>query len=476
GGFEKTFEIGRAFRNEGVSHQHNPEFTMIEFYWAYANLEDNIKLHEELLPFVIEKSIDTLKVEHEGHTINFQAPYPRITFHDAVVEHSGIDINNYDNADSLAAAMKEKGYTVEKGESRRSLLDSLYKQAARPNIIQPTFVLDYPVELKPLAKKAKDPRYTDMFQLVVSGFELSNSYTELNDPIDQRERFEDQAACAAAGDAEAMDYDHDYVEALEHGMPPTTGTGIGIDRFTALITGSHTIREVTAFPLMKPLDMEHETKKPEQKNTETTKPQQQEDTIGRSTTDLPMSRDEAWQLVLQYNEDEADLHHYRESEVVMRALARRLGRNEEYWGMLGMLHDIDWGLTKHEPKTHLTKMPQLLGEAGFSEQFMQDVLSHGYGCECANLDNMTRDCEIQYALAAGETITGLVYATARMRPDKIASLNLKSLKKKFTNEKFAAKVNREVIKECEKLGIPLDEFLQLAIDAIREIADEIGLA
>lgn len=256
GGFEKTFEIGRAFRNEGVSHQHNPEFTMIEFYWAYANLEENIKLHEEMLPYVIEKSIGKLTVEHEGNTIDFSAPYPRITFHDAVLKHSGIDINDYDVAEHLAEVMKKKGYAVEEGESRRSLLDSLYKQAARPNIIQPTFVMDYPVELKPLAKKAADPRYTDMFQLVVSGFELSNSYTELNDPIDQKERFEDQAASAAAGDKEAMDYDRDYVEALEHGMPPTTGTGIGIDRFTALITGSHTIREVTAFPLMKPIERE----------------------------------------------------------------------------------------------------------------------------------------------------------------------------------------------------------------------------
>ncbi len=252
GGFGKTFEIGRAFRNEGVDHQHNPEFTMIEYYWAYADYEDNMKLHEELLPYVIEKSIGKLTVEHEGHTIDFKGPYPRVTFREAILQHAEIDINDFDSTEKLAAVMKKKGYEVEAGAERGKLLDNLYKQSARPKIIQPTFVLEYPVELKPLAKKAKDPRYTEMFQLIVSGFELSNSYTELNDPIDQRARFAEQSRLEATGEEEVMGADLDYVTALEHGMPPTTGTGIGIDRFAALLTGSHTIREVTAFPLVKP--------------------------------------------------------------------------------------------------------------------------------------------------------------------------------------------------------------------------------
>ena len=256
GGFEKTFEIGRAFRNEGVDHQHNPEFSMIEYYWAYADYEDNMRLHEEMIPLLVSESVGKLVIESEGHTIDFTGPYPRVTFHDTVLEHSDIDINNYMDSDSLKAAMREKGYEVEETAERGKLLDSLYKQSARPRLIQPTFVLEYPVELKPLAKKAADPRYTEMFQLIVRGFELSNSYTELNDPIDQRSRFEEQARIAATGEEEVMAYDRDYVESLEHGMPPTTGTGIGIDRFVALITGSHTLRETMAFPMMKPLDIE----------------------------------------------------------------------------------------------------------------------------------------------------------------------------------------------------------------------------
>lgn len=257
-GFEKTFEIGRAFRNEGVDHQHNPEFTMLEYYWAYADYEDNMALHERMLPYVIKKAIGTLKITHDGHDIDFAPQFPRITFRETILEHTGIDINEYDALSDLKKVMEEKGYDTEDLTERGKLLDSLYKQAARPKIIQPTFVTEYPVELKPLAKKASDPRYTEMFQLIVNGFELSNSYTELNDPVDQRERFEQQAQNKAEGDEEAMEYDRDYVDALEHGMPPATGTGIGIDRFAALLTDSHTIREITYFPLMKPRSSDQE--------------------------------------------------------------------------------------------------------------------------------------------------------------------------------------------------------------------------
>ena len=254
GGFEKTFEMGRAFRNEGVDHQHNPEFTMLEYYWAYADYEDNMTLHEKLIPYVVENSIGKLEVEVDEHKINFAGPYPHITFHDAVLKYSGIDIDEYNDLEELKKVMSSKGYDHENLTERGKLLDNLYKQSARKELIQPTFVLNYPIELKPLAKKAEDPRYTEMFQLIVNGFELSNSYTELNDPIDQRERFEEQVKNKEEGDDEAMANDWSYVEALEHGMPPATGTGIGIDRFAALITGSHTLREVTAFPLMKPVE------------------------------------------------------------------------------------------------------------------------------------------------------------------------------------------------------------------------------
>ena len=252
GGFEKIFEIGRCFRNEGVDYQHNPEFTQIEYYWAYADAEDNMAFHEKMLPTIVEQAVGTLEVEHEGDTINFAAPYKRISFHDAILEHSGIDIDKHDTKESLAKIMKKKKYEVDETAGYGRLADELFKQSARPKIMQPTFVTNYLSELKPLSKRAENPKYADMFQLVIKGLEVSNSYTELNDPVLQRELFEKQADNKAAGDEEAMAYDHDFVEALEHGMPPSTGTGIGIDRLTALITGAHSLREVIAFPTVKP--------------------------------------------------------------------------------------------------------------------------------------------------------------------------------------------------------------------------------
>ncbi len=261
GGFEKIFEIGRCFRNEGVDHQHNPEFTQIEYYWAYADYEDNMKLHEELLPRIIKEAIGSTTIELEGNTIDFKAPYKRTTFREAVLEYSGIDLNIYDTKETLAKIMKEKGYEVDTKAGFGRLADDLWKASARPKIIQPTFVLNYPAELKPLAKKAADPRYTEVFQLVVHGFEVSNSYTELNDPIDQRERFEEQAQNKQAGDEEAMEFDADFIEALEYGMPPATGTGIGIDRLAALITGSHSLKEVIVFPIIKPREQKKTDKK-----------------------------------------------------------------------------------------------------------------------------------------------------------------------------------------------------------------------
>jgi lysyl-tRNA synthetase, class II len=257
GGFEKIFEIGRCFRNEGVDQSHNPEFTQIEYYWAYADYEDNMRLHEEMLPKIIDEAIGGLSVSVDGYDISFEAPYARVTFRDVVLEHSGIDLDIFDTKEKLAIILSEKGYDIEQNAGFGKLADNLYKATARPKLIQPTFVLNYPAELKPLAKKAEDQRYTEMFQLLVNGAEISNSYTELNDPIDQKERFEEQSANREAGDDEAMAYDHDFVEALEYGMPPATGTGIGIDRLAALITGAQGVREVITFPTVKPKNEEN---------------------------------------------------------------------------------------------------------------------------------------------------------------------------------------------------------------------------
>ncbi len=191
---------------------------------------------------------------------------------------------------------------------------------------------------------------------------------------------------------------------------------------------------------------------------------------------LPLSREQALEFVKKHNRHEKDLIHYLESEAIMRELAKKLGEDEEYWGMLGLVHDIDWGLTKENVETHLTKAPELLKEAGFDDEFIQIVLSHGYGFEeLPHLKDKKRSEKVEYALAASETITGLVHAYVLMRGNKISDTKPKGLKKKFKDKTFAAKIDRDIIRECENLGVTLDEFLETAIEGIKKIKDDIGL-
>ena len=192
---------------------------------------------------------------------------------------------------------------------------------------------------------------------------------------------------------------------------------------------------------------------------------------------IPISREQAIELLKKYNnpDDKSDWNHFLESEAVMKELAKKLGENEDYWGMLGLLHDIDWGITKNNSIEHLTKAPEILKEAGFDEEFINNIVSHGCGFECADLKNKKRTKKEEYALAASETLTGLIHAYALMRGKRISDMEVSGLKKKFKDKTFAAKVDREIIKECELCGITLDEFLGLAIEAVKGIRERVGL-
>jgi putative nucleotidyltransferase with HDIG domain len=190
---------------------------------------------------------------------------------------------------------------------------------------------------------------------------------------------------------------------------------------------------------------------------------------------LPITREQAWELVKKYNSDKTDLNHYLESGAVMKELAKKLGEDEDYWEMLGLVHDIDWGITKENMKTHLTKAPEILKEAGFDDKFIQTVVSHGYGFDVADLKDKKRTGKIEHALACSETVTGLIYAYALMREGRVSDMQPKGLKKKFKDKTFARTVNREIIKECEKLGLTMDEFFEVAIKGISNIKMEVGL-
>ncbi|OIP22748.1 lysine--tRNA ligase [bacterium CG_4_10_14_0_2_um_filter_33_32] len=252
GGFEKTFEIGRAFRNEGVDREHNPDFLMCEFYWAYADYNDLMDFTEKLISTVVKEVKGSYEIEYQGEKINFKPPYPRLSFKDLLKKKVNLDIDKYPTRELLAEELKIRKFKFKKSDSRGTLIDEYYKETIRPAIKDPIFLIDHPLEISPLAKKSeKDPRVVQRAQLVAIGAEITNGYSELNNPIDQQERFIEQVKLLKAGDEEAQRIDESYVEAMEYGMPPIAGQGVGMDRLIMIITDSATIRESIPFPFMK---------------------------------------------------------------------------------------------------------------------------------------------------------------------------------------------------------------------------------
>lgn len=254
GGFERVFEIGRIFRNEGISTRHNPEFTSVEFYQAYADYHDLMTLTEDLIATLAKDILGTLKITYQGVDIDLTPPWRRVTMHDLVQEHTGLDFHQFATLDEAKAAVNDlKLHGADDCDSIGKLLNEVFEQKIEETLIQPTFLIDHPVEISPLSKPHRSkPGVVERFELFVVGRETANGFSELTDPIDQRQRFERQAARKAAGDLEATGVDEDFLTALEHGMPPTCGEGIGIDRLVMLLTDSPSIRDVIAFPLLKP--------------------------------------------------------------------------------------------------------------------------------------------------------------------------------------------------------------------------------
>ncbi len=253
GGFEKVFELGRIFRNEGISTRHNPEFTSIEVYQAYADYNDMMALTETLITTAATEVLGTTEITYQETPINLTSPWKRITMHDAVKEATGVDFAVLTDLNEAIAAAKAAGiHNIDDCPSIGKLVNEAFEQKVETTLIQPTFIMDYPVEISPLAKPHRSkPGLTERFELFIVGRETANSFSELTDPLDQRERLEAQAARKAAGDLEAQGVDEDFITALEYGMPPTGGLGIGIDRLVMVLTDAPSIRDVIAFPLLK---------------------------------------------------------------------------------------------------------------------------------------------------------------------------------------------------------------------------------
>ncbi|MDP3990878.1 MAG: amino acid--tRNA ligase-related protein, partial [Candidatus Nealsonbacteria bacterium] len=245
GGFEKIYEIGRCFRNEGMDAYHNPDFTMIELYWAYQNRDGLMEFVEKIMVDLVQKTKGTSQISHQGEDIDFKAPWQRIKFKDLIKKYCQIDIEKASQT-TLRKKLAAVGVKVEKNADKCKLIDELYKKMCQPKLIQPTFMIDHPIEMAVLAKaKEENAKYADRFQLIVGGVELINGFSELNNPLEQKKRFEGKKIAPERKDK-------DFLEALEYAMPPAAGLGMGIDRLVVLLTDSHSLREVILFPTMRP--------------------------------------------------------------------------------------------------------------------------------------------------------------------------------------------------------------------------------
>lgn len=258
GGFDRVYEFARSFRNEGVDASHLPDFTLLEYYCSYWNYQDNMNFTEKLLKHLLDTINGSRQLQFQGISIDFDGAWPRVSFRDLILKDCGIDIDSYETREALWAAIQAKGIRFEddvdvKKAGRGTLIDLLYKKVSRPQLVNPVFITHHPLDLSPLARtNDQNPRVVDRFQLVVNGWEVINAYSELVDPIDQAQRFEQQADARSHGDTETMQTDFDFLMAMEYGMPPISGWGMGVDRIIALLTNATSLRDVILFPLLRP--------------------------------------------------------------------------------------------------------------------------------------------------------------------------------------------------------------------------------
>src|SRR5262245_5911031 len=437
GGIERVYEIARCFRNEGMDPSHVQDFTLAEWYAAYWDFRDNMDFTQALVLHLVDACTGSRKTRCGAQEIDWTPPWPRVAMRDLILRDGGIDIDAHPDADALRKAIAAKGLRLERDDldtlGRGPLVDVLYKKVSRPKIVSPVFVTSHPIELSPLARRNDgSPALTDRFQLVVAGWEIVNAYSELVDPLDQRRRFEEQAAARAAGDEEAMDVDEDYLACMEHGMPPMSGWGMGIDRFVSLLADQENLRDVVLFPLMKPLPTEVTTPPAGGGGPEGARPSEVSlefrDLLGHPVDDVGdagITPARARALFDEWVKTPSLRRQMEWTSHVMGALAKRLGKNESAWRIVGLLHNLDYDRVK-EPERHCLVAAEALRKEGLHPGAIHAIAAHNddglahTGIRCVSL--------LDHALSASEAVVGLVHAAAQVLPSKnVADLKASSL-------------------------------------------------
>ena len=491
GGMERVFEIGRQFRNEGMDLTHNPEFTSMEAYCAYSDLDGMKRLTEGLFKAIAREVCGCEEghevITYQGQQVDMSGTWRSVPLSEVASQVVGEHVDMDTPIEHLRELCRANGIETEAGWGAGKLLFELYDELGESTLVDPTFVCDYPEEVSPLAKrKADDPRLTDRFELVICGHEYANAFSELNDPVDQAGRFAEQVAAKGMGDDEAMGYDYDYVRALEYGMPPAGGIGYGIDRMIMLFCDQPAIRDVLLFPQMKPevvTRADIASQLPEKTDNAAASVDVIADDAENGAANeaardsaapalsTGLTRDQAFALLERYNKDPFHIQHAETLEGLMRYYAEKYDpANVDFWGQVGLLHDLDWEEFQ-DPVQHTVKAGELIEAEGGTPELVHAIQTH-------NSDNNPElpqpEAKMERVLYAADELSGLIQAAILMRPSKsVMDLEVKSLKKKFKDKHFAAGCSRDVIRHGAELNdMELDDLFASMIEAMRSIAPD----
>ena len=451
GGYDKVFEIARNFRNEGMDQTHQPEFTMIEWYETYADYHRMMDVAEDLVRHLTHKLYGNYKITVGETVVDIENPWPRVRMDEALKEHANIDFSSL--SDEEAKALLEKNNIKLKSEfTRGKALFELFDELVTPHLIAPIWIIDYPRDISPLSKQhRKNPELAERYEAYIGGKELADGWSEIVDGIDQRNIWENEQSNMRHGDTEAHPLDEDFLEAMEHGMPPLGGIGMGIDRLVMFLTNTWSIKEVIAFPTLRPLNVI---------NTEsvTQKPLVQEVEVSDENIELP-EREKAENLVKEYIKDEALRNHCYMVAQAMQAYAKELGANEELWYQAGLLHDLDWEMY---PDEHPNKaVNEILND--YPQVLLDAILAHAPGRTGKNPET-----QLERYLFACDEISGFINAVSLLRPTGMEGMKPKSINKKLKTKQFAANVSREDIAQgLELIGKSADEHFSFLINVFQ---------
>jgi lysyl-tRNA synthetase, class II len=466
GGYDKVFEIARNFRNEGMDQTHQPEFTMIEWYETYADYHRMMDVAEDLVKHLAQKLHGELKIKVGEKEIDISEKWQRIRMDEALKQFENIDFDSLDD-DQVKKLMEEKNLELKTEYTRGKALFEIFDNLVTPHLIDPIWIIDYPRDISPLSKKhRKNPELAERFEAYIGGKELADGWSEIVDPIDQRNIFENEQKNMRQGDDEAHPLDEDFIESMEHGMPPLGGIGMGIDRLVMFLTNTWSIKEVIAFPTMKPLNPKAISENKSENKTETkndkpsanikqTEASKSESEVDDTNIKLP-PRKESEELLRKYIKDDALINHSQMVARAMQSYAKVLGKNEELWYQSGLLHDLDWEMY---PDEHPNKaLADLLGD--YPQELLDAIASHA-----PERTGKHPKTTLEKYLFACDEISGFMNAVSIMRPTGFEGMKPKSVKKKLKTKAFAANVSRKDIAEgLELVGKTADEHFAFLIE------------